>query len=237
MATINLLYQQEYAITDKIKIVIPTVGDVLENEDEYYMLVSTLTAMPYDMMVPLDDAGIDFTKINDYELFLLMFSGIQNMDTRLVFGDLDLRDFRIAANEASNAIVLINSDGVVIDRVIQNQIAVTLRKIHHWEKNHRKPGNEEAKEYLLRRAREKMKRNQKKRSFSQLESYIVALVNTEQFKYDYLGAKALTIYQFNESLYQIVKKIDYDNKMRGVYFGTVKASDLSQEDLNWLTHK
>lgn len=237
MGTINLLYQKEYWINNNIKIVIPSVGDVIDHEDEYYTLVSTLTAMPYDMMVPLDDAGIDFTKINDYELFLLMFGTLRNMDTSLVFGDLDLNSFRIAANEASNAVVLINDDGVIIDRVVQNQIAATLRRIHHLEKNHRKPGNEEAKEYLLRRAREKMKWNKNKKKFSQLESYVVALVNTEQFKYDYEGVRALTIYQFNESLYQIIKKIDYDNKMHGVYFGTVKASDLSQDDLNWLIHK
>lgn len=47
----------------------------------------------------------------------------------------------------------------------------------------------------------------------------------------------LSIYQFNESVRQIIKKIDYDNKMYGVYAGTVSAKDLSQDDLNWLTHK
>lgn len=237
MGIISLLYQHEYQINDHIKIMIPTVGDILNNEEEYYAIVSTLTAVPYDMMVPLDDAGIDFTKINEYELFLLLFEGLKNLDTHLVFGDLDLSDFKIAANEESNSVVLINSAGVVIDRVVQNQIAVTLRKIHHLEKTRKKPGNEDAKEYLLKRAREKMRRSKNKKSFSQLEKYIVALVNTEQFKYDYDGVKDLTIYQFNESLYQIVNKIDYDNRMRGVYFGTVKASDLSQDDLNWLTHK
>ena len=66
---------------------------------------------------------------------------------------------------------------------------------------------------------------------------IVALVNTEQFKYDFDGVRDLTIYQFNESARQIIKKIDYDNRMRGVYAGTVDIKDLSQDDLNWLTHK
>ena len=44
-------------------------------------------------------------------------------------------------------------------------------------------------------------------------------------------------YQFNESVRQIIKKIDYDNKMHGIYAGTVSAKDLSQDDWNWLTHK
>ena len=31
MATLNLLYKREYAINDFIKVMIPSVGDVLDN--------------------------------------------------------------------------------------------------------------------------------------------------------------------------------------------------------------
>lgn len=237
MSTLNLLYQHSYVVNKNIRVMIPSIGEILENEDQYYTMVSMLTAVPYDMMVQLDDAGIDFTRINEYDLFLLLFESLKKMDTRLIFGDLDLSTFRIAVNEASNAVVLINSDGIVIDRVAQNQIAATLRKLHHLEKNRRKPGNEDAKEYLLRREREKMKRRKNRKTDSQLESLIVALVNTKEFKYDYETVRDLTIYQFNESLHQILKKVEYDNRMYGVYAGTIKASDLSQDDLNWLIHK
>ena len=72
---------------------------------------------------------------------------------------------------------------------------------------------------------------------SQLEELIVALVNTEQYHYGFEGTRELSIYQFNESVRQVIKKIDYDNKMHGIYAGTVSAKDLSQDDLNWLTHK
>ena len=71
MATLNLLYKQEYAINEHIRIQIPTVGEVLDNEDDYYTMVTMLTAMPVDMMVQLDDIGVDFTAINEYELFLI----------------------------------------------------------------------------------------------------------------------------------------------------------------------
>ncbi len=64
---------------------IPTVGEVLENEDNYYSMVSMLTAMPIDMMVQLDDIGIDFTTINEWELFLLLFNSLKEQDTSLIF--------------------------------------------------------------------------------------------------------------------------------------------------------
>lgn len=237
MATLNLLYKNQYTINNAIHIVIPSVGQILENEDSYYGIVSILTASPIDLMVQLDDVGIDFTSIDDYELFLLMFNGLKSQDTSLVFGDLDLSKFNIAVNEHNKTVVMLDKENdIVIDRAIHGQIAATLRKIHHIERNNRKPANKQAKDYMLKRAREKMKRKNRK-SFSQLESLIIAMVNTEQYKYDFEGTKKLSIYQFNESVRQVIKKVDYDNRMYGVYAGTINAKELSQDDLNWLTHK
>lgn len=238
MHTQNLLYKKQYPINDSISIVIPRVGQILDDEDSYYGLVSILTAMPVDLLVQLDDAGIDFTSINEYELFLLMFPGLKTQDTSLIFGDLDLSQFKIATNEQNGNIVLLDKEhDIIIDRVIHSQIAEVLRKIHHLEKNRRKPANIEAKEYMLKRARDKMRRHRNRKEASQLESLIIAMVNTEQYKYDFEGTRELSIYQFNESVRQIIKKVDYDNRMYGVYAGTVSAKDLSQDDLNWLTHK
>ena len=238
MATLNLLYKQEYAINDHIKIQIPTVGEVLDNEDDYYTMVTMLTAMPIDMMVQLDDIGVDFTAINEYELFLLLFNALKDKDTSLIFGDLDLKPFKSVINQQNDTIVLRNKEtGVVIDRGIQGQIASVLRKVHNLKRNNRKPANQEAREYMLQREREKMRRRNRRVNDSQLEELIVAMVNTEQFHYGFEGTRELSIYQFNESVRQVIKKIDYDNRMHGVYAGTVNAKELSQDDLNWLTHK
>lgn len=238
MAIRNLLYKRNYAINDFINICIPEVGQILEQEDSYYNLVSILTAMPIDMMVPLDDAGIDFTTINEYELFLLMFNGIKKTDTSLVFGDLNLSDFNIEPNEQNGTLVLTDKNkGITIDRAIHGQISAVLRLIHHLDKNRRKPANQDAKEFMLKRARDKIRRKQNRSENSQLESLIVAMVNTEQYKYDFEGTKELSIYQFNESVRQVIKKVDYDNRMHGIYAGTISAKEFSQDDLNWLTHK
>jgi hypothetical protein len=238
MATINLLYKREYAINQNIKICIPKVREILDQEDDYYGMVSMLTAMPIDMMVQLDDIGVDFTSINEYELFLLLFSSLKGRDTSLIFGDLDLNGFSPVVNPQNDCIVLLDSStGTVIDRNIHWEIAGALRKIHNLKRNNRRPGNKEAREYMIRRAREKMRRRNSQKKESQLEGLIVAMVNTEQFHYDFEGTGDLTIYQFNESVQQVIKKIDYDNLMYGIYAGTVNAKELSQDALNWLTHK
>lgn len=234
----NLLYKKEYEINDFIKIRIPTVGEVIDHEAEYYSLVFTLTAMPIDMMVQLDDAGIDFTQIDEYDLFLLLFQVWKTQDVSMVFGDLDISGFELMVNDQNgNMILRDNQRGITIDRAIYEQIAGILRRIHHLEQNLKKPGNEEAKKFMIKRARDKMKRRKNKDEDSPMESLVIAMVNTEQYKYDFEGTRNLTIYQFNESVRQIIHKVNYENLMRGVYAGTVETKELSQDAFNWLARK
>lgn len=238
MATRNLLYQREWKVNDSITILVPTVGEVLDHEDDYYSIVSMLTAMPIDMMVQLDEIGVDFSTINDWDLFLILFSALKETDTSMVFKDLQLSSFAPCVNPQNSLVVLRDTEsGIVIDRAIHAQIAAVLRKMHGLEKNRRKPGNEEGKAFMLERAKTKAKRRKNRQEDSQLEQQIVALVNTSEFPYGYEGTRELSIYQFNQSLRQIIHKIDYDNRMHGVYSGTVSVKDLSQDDLNWLNHK
>ena len=233
---INLLYKHEWPINDKIHVVIPTVRDIIKDEDAYYGLVSLFTAAPYDMMLTLDAAGIDFRDVNPFELFLMLFGSLKEMDVSLVLGDLDLKNFVLKQSELNGEIVLYDPDNdIIIDRAIHEKIAVCLRTIHGFEKNNKKVLDEETRKYLLERARKK--RNRKNKSTdSQLEPLITAMVNTEQFKYNYETVLDLTIYQFNESVRQIIKKVDYDNRMYGIYSGTISAKDIKKDELNWLVH-
>lgn len=63
-------------IVPQITLKIPTVGEILDNERSYYGLVSMFTATPFQYMVPLDDMGIDYTSIDDWGLFKLLFCSL-----------------------------------------------------------------------------------------------------------------------------------------------------------------
>ncbi len=229
------LYAKDFQITDKISIIVPSVGDIIDHEDDYYSAVCIIVATPYDMMVQLDDAKIDFTKINDFELFCLLFQHLKEMDTRMIFGELDLSKFRTAENKQTGEVVLLDEENdIIIDRVAHTKICESIRNMLHIERTNKKAGNAEAKEYLLKRARLKQKRSKNKKHSSVLEKYIIALVNTEQFKYNYETVRHISILQFYASLNQIAHKIRYDNTMRGIYAGTVKFEDLPLPDRNWI---
>ncbi len=236
--SLGYLYARSYPINEHISITIPTVGQIWDNEAEYYGLVASVIATPSDFMVQLDDIGIDFSKISPFELFLLLFNGMKNTDTSLVFGDLDLSRFKTAINEQNGKVVLVDRENdIVIDRAIHDQIRRVIRKINHLESGDKQPGNDEARKFMIERARVKQMRAARKPHKSQLEDLIVAMVNTEQYKYGYEETRDLTIYQFHASVYQIIRKINYDNTMIGCYAGTINAKELSQDQLNWLTSK
>lgn len=232
----GLLYSKEVRINDQISLCIPSVGDVIDHEEAYYEGVSTILATPYDMMVELDDAKIDFTKITQFELFGLMLRHLKEIDTSLIFGELRLDEYRTAVSEETNELMLINErNGSVIDRPTHSIICKELARILWIEKKLKTPANEEAKRYLLQRARAKRRRKKKREEGdSQIEGLIIGLVNTEQFPYDYETVRNISIYQFYASLHQISHKIRFDNTMIGYYAGTVKIEDLSTDDRSWL---
>lgn len=234
----GLLYKNEYAISDKIKIIIPKVRDLIKDEASYYSNITLITATPYDMMVQLDDIGIDFTKIDDFELFCAIFNQLAESDTSLIFGDLNLTNFIPARINGSDEIILYDEiNDITIDKTIYSQICEVLRLIHGYKRVNKHPANEEAKKFMIERARIKQKRERRKskiKTTTQLEDLIISLVNTAEFPYDYRSVLDLTIYQFNSSLYQIIDKVRFDNLMIGCYAGTIDTDKLSKDELSWI---
>lgn len=234
------LYDRSVRVSDEITIYVPTVGEVLPQEDEYNFTASLFMMTPPDLMVQLDDMGINFDEINEWQLFGMLFPMIQQRDTSLLFCNIDLKKLVPGENKTNGELVFFDPDSnLVIDRLIHYRIADTLRNLLFMKKNTRKPGNEEAREYMLYKERKRMKRLERKRQrgeeeTSQLEQLIVALVNREEFKYDYETVKNLTVYQFYRSFHQIVHKVNYDNLMTGCYSGNIDTTKINKSELSWL---
>lgn len=231
----SLLRTSSVDILPNLTIRIPTVDEILEDEQHYYHLVSSLTATPYQYMVQLDDYGIDFTQINDFELFMLLFPAVAREDTGILFGDTDLSDI-IRRNPENGAPSLYSGkNGLVIDEAVYNSIAELIRKVNSLKRETRKPGNEEARKFRIDLERKRQKRNARKPYEPYLEKLVVALVNRPEFKYNYEQAGQMTIYQFSQSFEQIKTSINFDNTMTGVYTGTIDMARVKDRScLTWL---
>lgn len=232
----SLLSTSSVEIIPNLSIRIPSVGEILEDEQGYYSLVSSLTATPFQYMVQLDDMGIDFTEITDYQLFMMLFPNFAQGDMSILFGDLDLSDISICEKKKNNTFILYSSkNDILIDELIYTQLADCIRKINCLTRENRKPGNDEARAFRINLERKKQRRNAGKPYEPYLEKLIVALVNRPEFKYNYEQVNHLTIYQFNQSFAQIKTSITFDNTMIGVYAGTVDTSRMKDKScLSWI---
>ena len=223
-------------ITPKLSVRIPTVGEILEDEKSYYTLINSLTATPFQYMVQLDDMGIDFTTINDYQLFLLIFPSFAKTDMSILFGNINFSDIEVGTNPQNDSTILYSkNNGIIIDELVYSEIVKAIRKINGLQRENRKPGNDEAKKFRLELERKKQKRNARKPYDPYLEKMVVALVNRPEFKYNYEQVEDLSIYQFNKSFEQIKTSINFDNTMIGVYAGTVDVNKLKDKSsLSWI---
>ena len=232
----SLLKMSSIEITPKLSVRIPTVGEILEDEKSYYTLINSLTATPFQYMVQLDDMGIDFTTINDYQLFLLIFPSFAKTDMSILFGNIDFSDIEVKTNTQNDSAILHSEkNDIIIDELVYSEIVKVIRKINGLQRENRKPGNDEAKKFRLELERKKQKRNARKPYDPYLEKMVVALVNRPEFKYNYEQVEDLSIYQFNKSFEQIKTSINFDNTMIGVYAGTVDVNKLKDKSsLSWI---
>lgn len=231
----SLLTSSSVDILPSLTMRIPTVDEILRDEQHYYHLISSLTATPYQYMVQLDDYGIDFTQINDFELFMMLFPAVAREDTGILFGNTDLSDL-IRRNPENGAPSLYSSQNdLTIDEFVYNRIADLIRKINGLKRETRKPGNEEARKFRIDLERKRQRRNAQKPYEPYLEKLVVALVNRPEFKYNYEQTGQMTIYQFSRSFEQIKTSINFDNTMTGVYTGTIDMSRIRDRScLTWL---
>lgn len=223
----------------KLYIRIPTVGEILEDEQNYYSLISSITSTPFQYMVQLDDMGIDFTSVTDYQLFMMLFPSFAKNGMGILFGDIDLSDITVQKNAENGTPVLYSpQNGIEINELIYTQMVGHIRKINNLKREARRPGNDEAKKFRIKLERKKQKRNAGKPYEPYLEKMVVALVNRPEFKYNYEQANSLTIYQFNKSLEQVQRSIAFDNTMSGIYAGAIDSSKIKDSScLSWIPMK
>jgi len=241
----GLLYTRDFAVSEHLSIHVPTLREVLGCYEEYYSIVSAVISTPSDLMVQLEDMGIDFMKIDEFTLFCIIFYDLQERQQehpdvfRLIFGEFDLSKLTPIRLEDGTTVIQNLKGTVRIDSGMHARLCDFLRAVLCVEKNVRNPANEEARRFMIKMERRKQKRAAREREdgslqLSPLESLIISAVNTAEFPYNYESVLDLTIYQFNASIRQINNKIRFDNLMIGCYAGTVKAKELSNNELSWM---
>lgn len=246
---ISLLGRKTYKINDNVIINIPTVrlvrGENIQEENAFWNEISLFTTSPDDMVVELSDFGIDFSQIDEYELFVLLYS-LQVEEKRkqetkeLLFQNFNIWNLELKSNGEKYEF-LDSSGNVVLDSVVYNTLTQILSFVTGHEKPKRKRfGTEQARKRWVEKERrkreiEKEKLNKRKESDRVsggiLDGMILRLVCNANFPYNFETINDITLFDLIYSLKQIEKDISVTDLMQSRLVG-VDLSKISDKQLS-----
>ncbi len=215
----------------------PTLRDIKNfGESRFYSIFWTLCSAPWDMPSALDDAGINFMEISEWELFQSLALGFTQEQTKLIFGDLDFSKFKLMRRTQPDGKedVVLYTEEVIIDENLYKQFIAYVKAMIGFEHSGKKAGNETTRKILIEEDRKQKKRNSKKEYESVLLNGIISLVNTEECKYNYQSIFDMTLFQFTKSLVQIQGKKAACALLQGSMSGFCDTSKIPQKDFQWM---
>lgn len=231
---LQLYFGDDYVINDYIKIIQPTIGDIIEyGEASYFSTVHTLTAIPSDLKSQLWDMGLDWTEVDDFELFIMLVQTLTLDRTSLLFGDLDFSKLRPYPNTVNGDIVLADKEtGVIIDKMIYLRIMSYLRKLHNITPKIEKAANKMTKKILIEEDRAKIRFNKEK----PFKSYLLPLISSVKVKQgytkDYMRNMGLAEFFDDVSRIQVINNADH--LLSAAYAGTIDMKKINKSELNWM---
>ena len=107
---LNLYRGREHVINKYISIKVPTLGEICDyGESKYYSMIHTLCSVGIDLCWQLEEMGIKFDEITDYELFVnLLCRGYDTDQTKILFGEkLNFQKMLPYIKEEDNSIFLV----------------------------------------------------------------------------------------------------------------------------------
>ena len=245
MDKLQLLRGQDYVITKYLKIHQPTLDEIFHyGEQDYYTMVSTLTAIPSDMKSILFDAGVDYTQMSEFELFCQCLRWFGPCKTSILFGDkIDLTSLDLYQVIKTNEVLLCklneNKDDIdqahlAIDEPVYILMADYIRQMHGFQKKIEIAGNESTKRVLIDEDKRNRESSKNKPFESVLYPLILGMVNCAEFPYTFETVWNLPISVFMDSVAQVQKLKNVGYTMQGIYSGNIDVKKIDKDELKWI---
>lgn len=235
-----MYFEETFVINDKLTITQPSILDIAKfGENRYFNMVYTICSIPSNYKSELWDMGYDYSKVDEFEFFILLTRNIGAEDTKLLLGNVSFKDMIPVMDKVTEALVLIDENtGLIIDKDIYTKMIEHIRNMHNIRVKRERPANKITREILIDEDRTKKAFRKKEPSDdgSILFPLVSAMVNSPGFKYDIEGVKKLGIYPFMDSVQRIEAITSANAILNGLYGGWVDLSKNPnlQKQLNWL---
>lgn len=254
---LKMYFGEDYWVTDKICIHMPTIGEILKNGDtKFYSMLNLFCANPTYLRLQLWKMGIDWNNISDFELFsMIIIKNLRLEDTYLLFGDLNFSWFEYIDDKEKDCKILVyfprDNDGnilpinyeepIIIDELVYSKIIKYLSvafnlsfKVEHAKNKATKEAMIWEDEMNLNVENSKKKDRECPKSF--LLPLISSMVNHPGFKYKTNELKDIGIFQFMDSVKRLQTYENATALIKGMYSGFIDISKDKnlQKQTNWL---
>ena len=93
---LKLYRGDDFKVNELLTLHTPTLGEICDyGEMAYFSMIHSFTGTPADLMWQLDDIGIDYTAISDWELFYqVLYHQFRPEVTGILFGDFDFSSLK-----------------------------------------------------------------------------------------------------------------------------------------------
>lgn len=234
---LRLYFGDDIKIADGVILKSPTIGQVVNyGEASYFSVLQTLCATPSSMKVQLADLKpnpLDWMKVSDWQLFMMLCPSFTPEQTSLVLGDLDLSQLKPHPIGDAGEIILTNDDQtVVINEVIYNVLVTYLRKMHGFKKQVDKAGNSMTHKVLLNLARQDAKMAQNKPYKSFLLPLVSSLQGRQGYTKEYI--KNMGLMEFFNQINRVQIIVQADAALGGMYSGMIDTKKMDKTVLDWM---
>lgn len=234
---LKMYFYDEYKVTDHITIHSPTMQEIVDfGEKDMYAGIQPLLGNPTSYRLQLWQAGIDWNKISDWELFVLLYRTMRPELTSIIFGDFDFTRLIPMKNEENDEIILCdpNTYETIIDEFVYQKMSQYLRlmfnsfpKVEHAKGKVTKQALIEEDEMNARIAA-----RLNKNKGSTLMPLISALINHPGFKYKRKELGEVSFVEFMDSVARLQVYEQSTAFLKGMYSGFMDTSKMSKKDLN-----
>lgn len=235
---LKLYMSEDVKIANGIVLKCPKLKDVVEyGESEYFSMVQTLCATPSSMMVALDNMGLNYMEIQDFQLFIMLAQSLKPESTYLLLGDLDLTKFKSRPHNKTGEIALVyegtenDENPIIINSIIYEVLTTYIRKMHGLQKQVKKAGNEIARKQLIRLARQDAEMAKDKPHESFLRPIISSVKCRQGYSMDYI--KQMGIFELMDDLSRLNVIVNADAALGGMFSGFVDTKKMDKTVLNW----
>lgn len=232
----------DFYVSDNIYVRQPTINEICDfGEEKYLRMVSRLVSVPQNSIYMLTQIGIDFTKISDFELFLLIYNVFDCSETSFIVPNLNF------ATANATMINKVTSKGTVLDKkeiALQFENGTMLkekdylkmmsyiRKINRFQRPWFKTvGNESTKKRMIQSAiNEYEKQMCDNKPFQSIFLPMVSSLSLAGYRDSVWDMR---LFEFYETVERLQIKENSNHLYNGIYSGSVDYKKV-KGNLNWM---